>query len=70
MILSRGSSSVKCFSNPCCGVPLDEGCTQPFSSDPLVNLSTTVLFLISRFFPIVRNLHESESLTPYTVDLK
>jgi hypothetical protein len=28
---------------------MDEGCTQPLSSDPLINLSTTVVFLISSF---------------------
>jgi hypothetical protein len=24
------------------GVPMDEGCTQPLSSDPMINLNTTV----------------------------
>jgi hypothetical protein len=38
-------SSIKCLPSPCC----DEGCTQPLSSDPLINLSTTILFLISTF---------------------
>jgi hypothetical protein len=33
---------------PCCGVPIDEGCTQPLSSDPMINLNTTVfLFRVS-----------------------
>jgi hypothetical protein len=27
---------------PHCGVPMDEGCTQPLSSDPMINLNTTV----------------------------
>jgi hypothetical protein len=27
---------------PRCGVPLDEGRTQPLSSDPMINLNTTV----------------------------
>jgi hypothetical protein len=27
---------------PRCGVPMDEGCTQPLSSDPMINLNTTV----------------------------
>jgi hypothetical protein len=27
---------------PRCGVPMDEGCTQPLSSDPIINLNTTV----------------------------
>jgi hypothetical protein len=26
---------------PRCGVPMDEGCTQPLSSDPMINLNTT-----------------------------
>jgi hypothetical protein len=48
---------------------MDEGCTQPLSSDPKINLNTTVLSL-SQQYPIVRNLHNLESLTPYTNDLK
>jgi hypothetical protein len=48
---------------------MNEGCTQPLSSDPMINLSTMVLFLISSF-SVVRNLHNLESLTPYTIDLK
>jgi ABC-type nickel/cobalt efflux system permease component RcnA len=27
---------------PRCGVPIDEGCTQPLSSDPMIDLNTTV----------------------------
>jgi hypothetical protein len=27
---------------PRCGVPMDEGCTQPLSSDPMINLNTMV----------------------------
>ena len=26
------------------GVPMDKGCTQPLSSDPMINLNTTVFF--------------------------
>jgi hypothetical protein len=40
---------------------MDEGCTQPLSSDPEIKLSTTVLPYIS--VPFVRNLHNLESLT-------
>jgi hypothetical protein len=33
-------------SNTClltrCGVPMDKGCTLPLSSDPMINLNTTV----------------------------
>jgi hypothetical protein len=46
---------------PCCGVPMDEGCTQPLSSDPMINLNTTTFFLIV-FFPFARNLYNLESL--------
>jgi hypothetical protein len=31
---------------PRCGVPMDEGCTQPLSSDPMINLNTTVFFFL------------------------
>jgi hypothetical protein len=30
---------------PRCGIPMDEGCTQPLSSDPMINLNTTVFSL-------------------------
>jgi hypothetical protein len=46
---------------PRCGVPMDEGCTQPLSSDPMINLNTTTFFLIV-FFLSARNLHNLESL--------
>jgi hypothetical protein len=32
---------------PCCGVPMDEGCTQSLSNNPMNHLNTTVLFLIA-----------------------
>jgi hypothetical protein len=41
---------------------MDEGCTQPLSSDPLIHLNTTFFFLII-YVPFVRNLHTLESLT-------
>jgi hypothetical protein len=41
---------------------MDEGCTQPLSSDTKINLNTTVL--------VVRNLYNLESLMPYTIDLE
>jgi hypothetical protein len=46
---------------PRCGVPMDEGCTQPLSSDPMINLNTTV-FSFRVFFPFARKLHNLESL--------
>jgi hypothetical protein len=47
---------------PRCGVPMDEGCTQPLSSDPMINLNTTTFFLIV-FLPFTRNLRKLEPLT-------
>jgi hypothetical protein len=41
---------------------MDEGCTQPLSSDPMIHLNTTVFFLILDV-PFVRNLHKLEPLT-------
>jgi hypothetical protein len=41
---------------------MDEGCTQPLSSDPMIHLNTTVFFLIVDV-PFVRNLHKLEFLT-------
>jgi hypothetical protein len=52
---------------PCCGVPMDEGCTQPLSRDPMINLNTTV-FSFRVFFPFARNLHNLESLA-LTIDI-
>jgi hypothetical protein len=52
-------------SNTCllsrCGVPMDEGSTQPLSSDPMINLNTTV-FPFLDFLPFARNLHNLEPL--------
>jgi hypothetical protein len=49
------------FLLPRCGVPMDEGCTQLLSSDPMINLNTTTFFLIV-FLPFARNLHKLEPL--------
>jgi hypothetical protein len=51
---------------PCCGVPMDEGCTQPLSSDPNIKLECHGCLRYSIFL-YVRNLHKLESLTPYTI---
>jgi hypothetical protein len=59
--LSRGSAKYNTCLPLRCGVPMDEGCTQPLSSDPMINLNTTVFFLIV-FFPFARNLHKLEPL--------
>jgi hypothetical protein len=41
---------------------MDEGCTQPLSSDPMIHLNTMIFFLIADV-PFVRNLHKLEPLT-------
>jgi hypothetical protein len=46
---------------PRCGVPMDEGCIQPLSSDPMINLNTTIFFF-RVLFPFARNLHKLEPL--------
>jgi hypothetical protein len=46
---------------PRCGVPIDKGCIQPLSSDPMINLNTTTFFL-RVFLPFARNLHRLEPL--------
>jgi hypothetical protein len=40
---------------------MDEGCTQPLSSDPMINLNTMAFFLIF-FLPFARNIHNLEPL--------
>jgi hypothetical protein len=62
VFLSHGSAKYNTFLLPRCGVPMDKGCTQPLSSDPMINLNTTV-FLLIVVFPFVRNLHKLEPLT-------
>jgi hypothetical protein len=44
--LSRGSVKYKNLPTPRCGVPTDESCTQLLSSDPMINLNTTVFFTL------------------------
>jgi hypothetical protein len=40
---------------------MDEGCTQPLSSDPMINLNTTIFsFRVS--FPVARNFQNLETL--------
>jgi hypothetical protein len=41
---------------------MDESCTQLLSSDPKINLNTTVFFFTFDLFPFARNLHNLESL--------
>jgi hypothetical protein len=57
---------VVCPSNTCllprCGVPMDEGCTQPLTSDPMINLNTTVF--IFRVLSRLRGISTTWSLSP------
>jgi hypothetical protein len=46
---------------PRCGVPTDEGCTQPLSSDSMINLNTTVVYFVY-YLSFARNLHNLELL--------
>jgi hypothetical protein len=46
---------------PRCGVPMDEGCTQPLSSDPRIHLNTMV-FLSFHYISFARNLYNLEPL--------
>jgi hypothetical protein len=41
---------------------MDEGCTQPLSSDPMINLNTMIFFLIS--FPVCEESPQFWSLSP------
>jgi hypothetical protein len=58
-------SSIICLPTPRCGVPVDEGCTRPLSSDPNIKLEYHDSSLYLKI-PFVRNLHRLESLMPYT----
>jgi hypothetical protein len=44
-------------------LPMDEGCTQPLSSDPMINLNTMVFFL-SYTFSRLRGISTTWSLSP------
>jgi hypothetical protein len=53
---------------PRCGVPMDEGCTQPLSSDPMIDLNTTVFFF--RVFPVCEESPQVGASRPYNIDHK
>jgi hypothetical protein len=38
---------------PHCGVPMDEDRTQPLSSDPMINLNSTVFSFRARLFHLI-----------------
>jgi hypothetical protein len=47
---------------PCCGIPMDKGCTQPLSSDPMIDLNTMVFYL--EYSSRLRGISTSWSLSP------
>jgi hypothetical protein len=49
---------------PRCGVPMDEGCTQPLSSDPMINLNTMVFFFL-RLSPVCEESPQLGASRPY-----
>ena len=53
---------------PRCGVPMDEGCTQPLSSDPMINLNTTAIFL--SLSPVCEESPQLGASRPYNEDHK
>jgi hypothetical protein len=53
---------------PRCGVPMDEGCTQPLSSDPMINLNTTIFPFF--FSPICEESPQLGASHPYNDDHK
>jgi hypothetical protein len=73
----KATQETRCFypvvrpSNTCllprCGVPMDEGCTQPVSSDPMINLNTTVFSFLSSF-PVCEESPQIGVSRPYNVN--
>jgi hypothetical protein len=48
---------------------LNEGCTQPLSSDPMINLNTTIFSLLS-ILPICEDSPQVGASCPYNIDHK
>jgi hypothetical protein len=48
---------------------MDKGCTQPLSSDPMINLNTTVFYLLS-ILPICEESPQVGASRPYNIDHK
>jgi hypothetical protein len=53
---------------PRCGVPMDEGCTQPLSNDPMISLNTTIFSL--EYFPVCEESPQLGVSRPYNIDHK
>jgi hypothetical protein len=54
---------------PRCGVPIDEGCTQPLSSDPTINLNTMVFSFLC-LSPVCEESPQLGASRPYNDDHK
>jgi hypothetical protein len=54
---------------PRCGIPMDEGCTQPLSSDSMINLNTTIFCLLSILL-VCEESPQVEASRPYNIDHK
>jgi hypothetical protein len=65
--LFRGSAKYNTCLPPRCGVPMDEGCTQPLSTDPMINLNTTT-FLCLSLFPVCEESPQVGVSRPYNKD--
>jgi hypothetical protein len=52
---------------PRCGVLMDESCTQPLSSDPMINLNT-MTFLCLSLFPVCEESPQVGVSRPYNKD--
>jgi hypothetical protein len=52
---------------PRCDVPMDEGCTQPLSSDPMINLNSTVFSFLS-LSPVCEESPQLGVSRPYNDD--
>jgi hypothetical protein len=51
---------------PRCGIPMDEGCTQPLSSDLMINLNTTV-FSFQSILPVCEESPQVGASRPYNI---
>jgi hypothetical protein len=51
------------------GVPMDEGCTQPLSSDPMIDLNTMVFYFLS-ILPVSEESPQVGASRTYSIDHK
>jgi hypothetical protein len=65
--LSHGSAKYNTLPTPRCGVPIDKGCIQPLSSDPMIHLNTMVVFFLI-LFPVCEESPQLGVSRPYNKD--